>query len=151
VDQAVDSIVHSGDDAWKVNLGYRFSPYFAIEGDYMDFGQAHDTFQGSGSNGNYQLHMSGFAPFAVATLPLGPVELFGKAGWLWYNSDLRVYLNSPGQQVLQSSSSRSDFIWGGGIGVTLFRHLNVNAEYDQVRVDNARNSNALWLATAWRF
>jgi opacity protein-like surface antigen len=151
VDQAVNNIVHSGDDAWKVNLGYRFSPYFSIEGDYVDFGHPSDTFQGTGSNGNYQLHMSGFAPFAVATLPLGAAEVFGKAGWLWYNSDLRVNLNSPGQELLQSSSSRSNFIWGGGVGVTVFRHLNLNAEYDQVRLDNASHSNVLWLATAWRF
>jgi hypothetical protein len=151
VGQAVNGIVHSGDDAWKVDAGYRFSPYFSLEGDYMNFGYPGDSFQGSGANGNYTLHMSGFAPFAVGTLPLGPFEVFAKAGWLFYDNDLRVYLNAPGQQVLQSSHSRSNFIYGGGVGVTLLRHLNVSAEYDAIPVDNARNSNALWLATSWRF
>jgi opacity protein-like surface antigen len=151
VDQAVNSIAHSGDDAWKVDAGYRFNPYFALEADYLNFGTPGDSFQGSGTNGNYALHLSGAAPFAVGTLPLGPFELFAKAGWLFYDSDLRVYFNEPGQTVLQSSHSRSDFIYGGGVGVTFFQHLNVNAEYDQVQVDNAHNSNALWLATAWRF
>lgn len=151
VDQAVKSIVHSGDDAWKVALGYRLSPYFALEGDYMNFGHPSDSFQGSGSSGNYKLHMSGFAPFAVGTLPMGPLELFAKAGYLFYDTDLRVNLNAPGQEVFESSHSRSDFIFGGGLGATFFRHLYVSAEYDAVRVQNARSSNALWLSTTWRF
>jgi OmpA-OmpF porin, OOP family len=151
VGQATNSIVHSGDDAWKVNLGYRFVPYFALEGDYVNFGYPGDRFAGTGSNGNYQLHMSGFAPFAVGTLPLGFAELFAKAGYLFYDSDLRVNLNSPGSQVFESSHSRSDFVYGGGLGVTVLRHLNLNVEYDVLQVQNARNSNVLWLSTVWRF
>lgn len=37
------------------------------------------------------------------------------------------------------------------VGLTLFSHLNVDDEYDVVRVQNARDSNARWLAAAWRF
>jgi hypothetical protein len=62
-----------------------------------------------------------------------------------------VNFNAPGQQVVESSHSRSDFIYGGGIGMTFLRHLNVSAEYDVVKVANAPNSNALWLSAAWRF
>jgi hypothetical protein len=47
--------------------------------------------------------------------------------------------------------SRFDFIYGGGIGVTLLGHLNINAEYDEIRIIDARNSNAFWLGAAWRF
>jgi Outer membrane protein beta-barrel domain len=151
VDTAVNSIVHSGDDAWKVNVGYRFSPYFALEGDYMNFGNSEDSFTGTGSSGSYRLHMSGFAPFGMATLPIGPAEVFAKAGWLFYDANLRVNLNAPGSEVLESSHSRSDFIWGGGVGVTLARHVNLNVESDVVRVENAHNSNVLWLSPVWRF
>jgi opacity protein-like surface antigen len=151
VGEAVNSITHSGSDAWKVQLGYRFTPYFALEGDYLNFGHPNDSFTGTGTNGNYNLHMSGFAPFGVLTLPAGPLEVFGKAGWLYYNTHLRVDLNAPGQEVLESSHARSNFIWGGGLGVTLARHINLSAEYDVIRVVNATNSNALWLNVAWRF
>jgi hypothetical protein len=130
---------------------WRFSPYFAVEGDYMNFGTPGDSFSATGSDGNYRMHLAGIAPFAVGTLPLGPLEVFAKAGWLFYDTNLRVNFNEPGTQVLQSTHSRSDFIWGGGLGVTFFSHLNVNAEYDQIRVDNARHSNALWLDAGWRF
>ena len=151
VESGISDITHSHDDAFKINAGYRFMPYFALEADYIDFGNPGSSFSGTGSDGNYKLHVSGFAPFAVATLPLGPFEVFGKAGWLFSDNKLKVYLNEPGQQVIQSSHSTSNFIYGGGVGVTFLHHLNVNAEYDRVRVENASDSDALWLAAQWRF
>jgi OmpA-OmpF porin, OOP family len=151
VQSGISDIAHSHDDAFKINAGYRFNPYFALEADYIDFGDPGSSFSGTGSSGNYKLQVSGFAPFAVATLPLGPFEVFGKAGWLFSDNKLKVYLNEPGQQVVQSSHSTSDFIYGAGLGVTFLRHLNVNAEYDRVRVENSNDSDALWLAAQWRF
>jgi hypothetical protein len=151
VGTAVNSIAHSGDDSWKIFAGFRFSPYFSLEANYIDFGKPTDTFAGTGYNGNYQLHLSGFAPYAIGTLPFGFAEIFAKAGYLYYNDNLRVYLNAPGQEVLQSKHTRGDFVYGGGLGVTLIDHLNISAEYDVLRVANANNSNAFWLTTAWRF
>jgi OOP family OmpA-OmpF porin len=151
VGSGISDIAHSHDDAFKINAGYRFNPYFALEADYIDFGNPGSSFSGTGSDGNYKLNVSGFAPFAVGTLPLGFFELFGKAGWLFSDNKLKVYLNEPGQEVVQSSHSTSNFIYGAGVGVTFLRHLNVNAEYDRVRVENANDSDALWLAAQWRF
>jgi opacity protein-like surface antigen len=145
------NITRSHGDAFKITAGYRFLPYLGLEANYIDFGNPKSTFSTSGSDGNYKLHASGFAPMGVATLPLGPFEIFGKAGWLFSNNNVKVYLNQPGQQVIQTSHSSTDFMWGGGLGFTLFRHFNINAEYDRVRVENARNSEALWLAAQWRF
>ena len=151
VGTAVNSIAHSGDDSWKVFAGYRASPYLSFEADYVNFGRPSDSFTGTGSDGNYRLRLGGFAPYVVGTLPAGPFELFAKAGYLFYNAKLDVNLNAPGTQVIESSHSRSSFVYGGGIGITFLDHLNVNAEYDVVRIQNAKDSNALWLSTAWRF
>ena len=152
VGTAVSDIAHStSDDAFKIGAGWRLMPFLALKADYVNFGAVHDSFVGSGSDGNYRLHVSGFAPFIVGTLPAGPVELFAKAGYLYYDANLEVNFNSPGSQVIESDHDRSDFIYGGGIGVTLIGHLNISAEYDQIRLVNARDSNALWLGAAWRF
>lgn len=149
VGTAADTIVDSNDNAWKLFAGYRFSPYWSLEAAYIDFGRPSDRFVASGSNGTYRVKMSGFAPSIVGTLPLGPVELFGKAGYYLYNVDTRVDFNSG--TFLESKHSRSDFIYGGGVGITVMEHLNVRAEYERVDVSNAPNSDALWLDAAWRF
>jgi OOP family OmpA-OmpF porin len=147
----VANIARSHDGAYKITAGYRFMPYFALEANYVDFGNPGSTFSTSGSDGNYKLHASGFAPMAVGTLPLGPFEIFGKAGWLYSNNNVKLYLNQPGQQVIQSSHSSTDFMWGGGLGITVLNHLNINAEYDRIQLQNTHDSDVLWLAAQWRF
>lgn len=152
VGTASSDIVHStSNDAYRFDVGYRLLPFLAIEADYLNFGNPHNSFSTAGSDGNYRVHLSGFAPFIVGTLPAGPVELFAKAGYLYYDTNLRVHFNDPGSNFIESDHSRSNFIYGGGVGVTLIGHLNLNAEYDQIRIANAHNSNALWLGAAWRF
>ena len=144
-------ITRAHDDAFKITAGYRFMPYVALEANYIDFGTPNSTFYTSGSDGNYKVHASGFAPMGVATWPIGPFEIFGKAGWLFTNNNVKVYLNQPGQQVFQSSHSSSDFMWGGGLGFTMFHHFNINAEYDRIKLENAHDSDVLWLSAQWRF
>ena len=109
-----------------------------------------DRFEGSGSNGNYVLDVSGFSPSLIGTLPFGPVELFAKAGYYFYGVKLRVDLDAPGSD-LRSKSSRDDLIYGGGIGMTFAEHLHVRAEYELIDLKNASSSDALWLSAPWRF
>ncbi|MEQ1581122.1 MAG: porin family protein [Steroidobacteraceae bacterium] len=143
-------IINSNDNAWKAFAGWRFNPYVGLEMAYINLGSPGDRFEGSGSNGNYVLDVSGFSPSLIGTLPLGPVELFAKAGYYFYDVKLRVDLDAPGPD-LRSKSSRDDFIYGGGIGVTFAEHLHVRAEYEVIDLKNASNSDALWLSAAWRF
>lgn len=144
------NIIDSDDNAWKAFAGWRFNPYLSLELAYVDLGSPSDRFDGSGSSGNYRLDISGFTPYVIGTLPLGPVELFGKVGYYFYDVDLRLDLDSPGPDI-DSGSSRQDFVYGGGVGVTFLEHLHVRAEYERIDLENAGNSDALWLSAAWRF
>src|SRR6186713_2398859 len=80
VGYAISDIAESNDNAWKIFAGWRFNPYIAVEVAYIDFGTPGGRFDGSGSSGNYQLDLSGFAPYVVASLPFGPFEVFAKVG-----------------------------------------------------------------------
>jgi len=147
---AVNRITEADDNAWKIFAGYRLAPFFALEAAYIDFGSPGDNFEGTGTRGNYRLDLSGFAPYAIGTIPLGPVELFGKVGYYFYDVDLRVDLDSPGPDI-DSSHSGSDLLWGGGLGITILERLHARAEYEQVDIENASDSRAIWLSAAWRF
>jgi opacity protein-like surface antigen len=150
VGTATSNIVKSNDDAWKAFVGWRFNPYVAVEGAYIDFGKPNDRFTATGSNGNYRVSLSGFAPSIVGSIPLGPVELFAKAGSYFYNVKVRVDFDNPGPD-LNSSHSRNDFLYGGGIGFTIANHLHLRAEYETLDIKNAKNSDAFWLSAAYRF
>lgn len=144
------NIIDSDDNAWKAFVGWRFAPFIALEVAYLDLGSPNDRFDGGGTRGNYTLDVSGFSPYVIGTVPIGPVELFGKIGYYFYDVDLSLDLDSPGPD-LDSSSSRQDFVYGVGAGLTFLEHLHVRAEYEWIDLENAGNSDALWLSAAWRF
>ncbi|MGC3981751.1 MAG: porin family protein [Steroidobacteraceae bacterium] len=150
VDDAVQTIRDSNDNAWKVFAGYRFLPYLGIEAAYIDFGNPGDRFDTSGSDGNYDVKLSGFAPSLIGTVPLGPVELFAKIGQYYYDVDTRIDLDNPGPDI-RTSHSRNDFLWGGGVSVVVLSRLELRAEYEKVEIENAKDSDAMWLGAAWRF
>ena len=148
--QSVNSIAHSDADAYKFFAGWRLTPYFSLEAAYVNLGNPGSNFSATGSDGNYRVHMDGWSPTAIGTLPLGPVDLFAEAGYMFYNVNLTA-TDTGGGETLSSSHSRSDFLYGGGIGVTFFDHLNVRAEYQELNLNEYHDSNALWLTGAWRF
>ena len=147
-DEAVETL-DDDDNAWKAFVGWRMNPYFALELAYIDFGGPTDRFEGDGSSGDFTVDISGFAPYLIGTIPLGPVELFGKVGYYFYDVTARVDFEDG--EVLSSDSSGDDFVYGGGIGITVLERLHVRAEYERFDIENSDTADALWLSAAWRF
>jgi len=70
-------------------------------------------------------------------LPLGIFEVFAKAGWLFY--DVNVDVGDA-----DASDNGNDVVYGAGVGVNLFEHLNVKLEYEEIDIENTDDSNALF-------
>jgi opacity protein-like surface antigen len=151
VGQAADTIVDSNDNAWKLFAGWRLNPYVALEGAYINLGNPGEKFVATGSNGTYNVKITGFAPTLIGALPLGPVEIFAKAGYYFYDVKLNVNVQSLGSAGIESSHSRSDLLYGAGAGITFVDHLHVRGEYERIDISNYKSSDALWLSAAWRF
>lgn len=130
------------DTSWKIFAGWRFMPFLAVELTYLDLGKAEDTIGPI----PVSAEIDGFAPYLVGTLPLGPVELFARVGYYFYD----VKVNEESLNVRDESDE--DFTYGAGIGVTLFDHLHARLEYEVIDVsDKIDDANAIWLSGAWRF
>lgn len=149
-DNAIERL-DDDDNAWKLFAGYRFNPYISLEAAYIDFGGPSDRFETGGSSGDYSAELSGFAPYVIGTLPLGPVELFGKIGYYFYDVDLNVDLDDVGGNVFHSSKSDEDLLYGAGVGMTFFDHLHARLEYERIDSNVIDDADALWLSGAWRF
>ena len=152
-DDTDDAIARIDDDdhAWKLFAGYRFNQNFAIEAAYIDFGGPDDRFSASGSSGDYRVELNGLAPYLIGTLPIGPVELFGKVGYYFYDVDLRADLDDLGGDVFQSNSSGEDLLYGFGVGMTFVERLNARLEYEKIDADEIADADAMWLSASWRF
>ncbi|HWN38208.1 MAG TPA: outer membrane beta-barrel protein, partial [Gammaproteobacteria bacterium] len=90
-------------------------------------------------------NVKGFAPSIVGTLPLGPVELFGRIGMMFYNLDV----NLNGGQLIDDSAE--DMVWSAGIGFDIKDRFNVRLEYEQVDIPQFDEANAVWLNAFWKF
>jgi opacity protein-like surface antigen len=131
-----------GDDtAFKVFAGWRFMPWLALELNYIDLGGPEDTIAGQ----KVEIDLTGFAPYLIGTLPLGPVELFAKVGYYFYDIELNE------ESIKSIDESDEDLAYGAGIGITFFEHLHARLEYEIIDVSQLDDSNALWLSGAWRF
>jgi hypothetical protein len=134
----------SDSTSFKIFGGYRFSKFFAAELDYIDFGSLDDDIAGS----TVDADLNGIAPYLTGTLPLGPVELFAKVGYLFYDLELEI----AGADITSESGSDEDLIYGVGAGIVLFDHLHTAIEYEIVDVsETLDDADALWLSAAWRF
>ena len=131
-----------GDNAAKLFAGWNFNRYFALQGDYVDFGEQSGAVSPS-VNGTS--NVKGFAPSIVGTLPIGPVELFGRIGMMFYNLDV----NLSGGQLIDDSAN--DLVWSAGIGVDIKDRLNLRLEYEQIDIPQFDQANAVWLNAAWKF
>ena len=129
------------DTTFKAFAGWRFNPYFGVELDYMDLGNPEDRID----NRRVNADVNGIAPYVVGTLPIGPFELFAKAGYLFYD----VKIDVDDLDVVDDNNE--DFVYGGGLGITLFEHLHARLEYEVIDINDVDDANALWASAAWRF
>jgi hypothetical protein len=126
------------DNTAKVFAGWRFNRLVALQLDHVEFERSGDA------TNVFSTELEGFGPSFVGTLPLGPLELFARAGMLWYD------LESDRNDTSVASSGR-DPIFGAGIGFNVVERLNLRAEYEVVEIDGLDRPNAVWLTAAWRF
>jgi hypothetical protein len=139
---SVDDVDFDSDqDASKIMAGWRFNRFVAVQVDYTDFGES----RAAVNQLDIRSDTKGLAPTVVGTLPLGPVELFGKAGVLFYD----VEIDAPGNRLIDSSGE--DAVLGVGIGFTAFERLSFTAEYERIDIEEFDDADAVWLTAAWRF
>ena len=131
----------SDDASFKAFAGWRFGKFISAEVDYLDLGKPEDDL----GNVKVTTELSGISPYLVGTLPLGPIELSAKFGYLFY--DFKVQAGSSSKR----KTSDEDPVYGVGIGLTLFGRLATKIEYERIDISKLDKSDALWLTAAWRF
>jgi hypothetical protein len=128
-------------DANRIFAGWRFNRFAAFQVDYTDFGESN-----AGPNAiGIRAQSDGLTPAIVGTLPLGPVELFAKAGIMFYN----VEVDDNRRRIIDDSGN--DPVYGVGIGFTIAERLNLRAEYERVDIESFNDADAVWLSANWRF
>lgn len=96
------SSLDDSDSSWAAQVGYQFSPYLAVEGGYITFGESTydaniavtDGFDVAALNLPLRFRSGGFTAAAVGILPLGErAELHGRGGVLFARNRVRQRIN----------------------------------------------------------
>jgi len=139
-----DADVNFDDDdtGYKIFAGYNFGLFpfidLAVEGSYVDFGEASADILGGSANAS----VTGWDAFGLAGVKLGPVGLFAKVGAMAWDSEIEVINN-------RIDDSGSDPAYGIGARVQL-GSLAVRAEYEVIDVDVV-DIGFLSVGAAWTF
>ena len=133
------------DDAtYRVFAGWRFDliPLIdvAVEAAYTDFGKPSQNVPPSG-DARFRLHGASVAGLLI--FPLGPLDLYGKAGMI----ESRLERTVAGTSA--TSSGTSGF-YGAGIGFYLWK-IGIRAEYERYQVKDVDRVQMLSVNALFQF
>ena len=111
------------DRGFKVFGGYNFGVIplldIAVEGSYVDFGQA--------SSSGQKVDTTGLDLFGLAAFNLGPIGVFGKVGSIWWNRD---------SNIGTLDDSGIDMAYGIGARFQI-KSFGIRAEYEYFDIDGS--------------
>lgn len=132
----IDSGTVDGKDmGFKLFGGYMLNRYFGGELAWMSLRGVNYAGSIAGlpvTNG--EIDVNGFNLSAVLRLPVGPLSVFGKAGWFLWDSEVSDITNTI---PLAGSFDGTDFSFGVGVSVGFTRNLGVRAEWERTKILNA--------------
>lgn len=119
---------------WRLQGGYRFNPYVALEAGYIDFGKVKYSARYTGGSAEGSLKAGGADMAALLSLPLNDsFSLFGKAGVV--EASVKSSLTAGAPASLASGSDHEHDVrplLGVGGLYKLTDNIDLRADYDHV-------------------
>jgi hypothetical protein len=137
------------DTGWKLLAGYRFMPYFGVEASWNDFGKPDDSHDVLGVPVETEFETDGFDASLMGYLPLGPVDLFARAGW--FKWDIEANQSSGGGIAQRFKDNGNDLTYGVGVQGFLFNRLGLRAEYQVYDVSGVNDAYFLSASALLKF
>ena len=165
-----DSELDDSDSSYGLFVGYRFMPYFAVEGGYIDLGTAGYKATGDVTDGEVtvpvsisgDISSSGFQLSALGIWPIGEsFEAYGRAGFYFGDADIDLNTSVNGETVPELSGSEkegeTEFLWGIGGAWNFSDAWAVRAEWTQImdvgdeELTGEYNVDRLSIGVTWTF
>jgi OOP family OmpA-OmpF porin len=129
------------DNSWKILAGYRFNPYFAVEGNYIDFGEA--TAPLTPASEAFDAEAKGFALYAVGLVPVSNFDLYAKAGAARIDGEGRF-------GAVNFEDDDTEFAYGAGVRWRL-QNFGIQAEYEKFDTDVVGDLDLISLGVTYSF
>lgn len=126
--------VDDTDTGFKLFAGYRFGPYLALEGGYIDLGEsvADSTVPVTATA---ELTAQGGFVSLLPQIPIGTVgAIFGRIGLSAVDAELTA---SAGGESFEDSSGAAGLVFGAGAEVHLTPQVSIRGEWERHSFDEA--------------
>ncbi len=126
--------VDRSDTTYSLTAGYRFNKWFAVEGNYVDFGRhdIHSTVTSPAADsigGKYKADGVGLDAVGIVPLDYG-LSAYGKLGWAWTHAKLDA--GSTGLvNVSNASHDGNGVTFGLGVSYDLTKNVSADLEWDR--------------------
>jgi OOP family OmpA-OmpF porin len=144
---------------WRLQGGYRFNPYLAVEAGYIDFGKAKYQADYTGGSAHGTLKAGGLDVVGLVSLPVNDnFSVFGKAGLVAAKVKSNLVASAPAN--LASGSASENVVrplLGVGARYKLTENVDLRADYDYVNSlgksdkTGKMNANLFSLGVAYNF
>lgn len=127
------------DTAYKLFVGYRFNPNFAVEASYLDFGDFTASGILNGEPANAKASADGFGFALVGRLPIqGGFSIHGKLGMVAWDGEVSAsFTDGNGDRWnLSASEDGTDPFYGIGVEYEVERIL-LRAEYERYDISES--------------
>lgn len=128
------------DNSWKIIGGFRFTDQFALEANYVDFGEA--TAPSLIGVPAFSAEAKAFSAFAVGYLPVSAFDFFAKVG--------AAQIDAETSGRLVSDDDKTEFAYGGGAAWRL-GGLAIRAEYEKYDTDIVGDLDMISLGATYTF
>jgi hypothetical protein len=148
---AFDQVVEGDDDSQTIEVGYRWSRYFAIQGGYHDFGEVPGF--GTPCPGDAEVcipidvpiesESKAYSLSIVPQLPLGKrLSVFVKVGAVALETEVR---DQDDVIDFAQDFSEEDVIWGAGLRLGILGPIQLFYEYEGIGDDfETQSFGATW-------
>ena len=144
-DDVGDINLDNSTNSWKAYAGIQFLPFLSVEGGYTRFGDIQDATP----QAQARLKADTLALFARGVLPVGPLQLFAKGGYHFYDADVAVRrFNSDDAEGLADSGRELAFGAGAGLELGAF---TLRAEYEIFLVDDLDDLTMVSIGVTYSF
>ena len=142
------------DNTYRLKLGYKYSRYLAVEGEFNDFARSPDPFSSPASLSS-SFRSTGFGVDTVATLPLWGMSFYGRMGA--YRGDSRTGFGAYSTSLLGDNAARGTrWRYGLGMRYDLTKSLGVRAEVERysplgASLASETDADQVSIGVSWRF
>ena len=149
------ALAYASDSGMRLKLGYKYSRFLAVEGEYVDFGRSPASLFASPATLASAFRSTGFGVDTVATLPLWRFSFYGRMG-AW-RGDARTGFGAYSTSLLSDSTRGTRWRYGLGMRYDFTPALGIRADLERYTplgsmfTSEAETADQISVGVSWRF